>query len=49
MLKVLAKGLNPTASGKDCVDFNDGFGPVDIVLAANEGGRAWQWNPVNEA
>jgi len=38
-----AAGLEPTASGKDKCDFNDGAGPIDIVQAASEGGRAWQW------
>jgi hypothetical protein len=38
-------GLNPTATGKDLCDFNDGNGPVDIVFAAGEGGKAWQWLP----
>jgi hypothetical protein len=38
-----ASGLNPTAAGKDCVDFNDGAGLVDIVQAASAGGKAWQW------
>jgi hypothetical protein len=40
-------GLNPTASGKDKCDFGDGIGPIDIVYAAGEGGKAWQWLPVN--
>jgi hypothetical protein len=42
-----AAGLKPTALGKDQVDFGDGNGPIDIVFAANEGGRAWQWCPVD--
>lgn len=42
-----AAGLNPTASGKDCVDFNDGHGPIDIVQGASIGGKAWQWLPTN--
>lgn len=41
-----AGGLNPTASGKDKCDFNDGYGPIDIVQAASVGGKAWQWCPV---
>ena len=40
-----AAGLNPTASGKDCVDFNNGYGPIDIVQSASTGGKAWQWLP----
>jgi hypothetical protein len=36
-------GLNPTASGKDCCDFGDGAGPIDLVQAASQGGKAWQW------
>ncbi len=40
-------GLNPTASGKDCCDFNDGAGAIDIVQAASIGGKAWQWCPVS--
>lgn len=40
-----AAGLNPTASGKDTVDFNDGAGPIDIVQGASVGGKAWQWLP----
>ena len=42
-----AAGLNPTASGKDTCDFNDGAGPVDIVQSASTGGTAWQWLCVN--
>jgi hypothetical protein len=42
-----AAGLNPTASGKDKCDFNDGAGAIDIVQAASIGGKAWQWLPVN--
>jgi hypothetical protein len=41
-------GLNPTASGKDKCDFNDGAGPIDIVQSASTGGKAWQWLRVNE-
>lgn len=40
-----AAGLDPTPVGLDKVDFNDGFGPIDIVQSAREGGRAWQWIP----
>jgi hypothetical protein len=42
-------GLNPTASGKDKCDFNDGAGPIDIVQSASIGGKAWQWLPVKGA
>jgi hypothetical protein len=42
-----AGGLNPTAVGLDKVDFNNGFGAIDIVQAAHDGGRAWQWLPVS--
>jgi len=38
-----AAGLDPTASGKDKCDFNDGYGAIDIVQSASTGGKAWQW------
>lgn len=43
-----AAGYTPTAVGRDCCDFGDGNGPIDIVQAASVGGRAWQWLPVRE-
>lgn len=43
-----AAGLNPTLVGKDQIDFNDGYGPVDVVRAASLGGQAWVWQPVND-
>jgi hypothetical protein len=44
-----AAGLNPTATGKDKCDFNDGYGAIDIVQSASIGGKAWQWLPVSQA
>jgi hypothetical protein len=44
-----AAGLNPTASGRDKCDFNDGAGAIDIVQSASTGGKAWQWLPVSAA
>ena len=38
-----AAGLNPKLVGNDKIDFGDGFGPVDVIRAAGEGGKAWQW------
>ncbi len=39
------RGLNATQVGKDSIDFNDGFGPIDVIYAAGEGGKGWQWEP----
>lgn len=44
-----AAGLNPTVIGDDQIDFNDGYGPVDVVQGAGLGGQAWQWGLVSEA
>jgi len=40
-----AAGLNPTIVGDDSIDFNDGYGPIDVVQGAGAGGQAWQWLP----
>ena len=42
-------GLNPTVVGDDSIDFNDGYGPIDVVQGAGAGGQAWQWLPRNAA
>ena len=43
-----AAGLNPTLVGKDKIDFNDGYGPIDVVRGASQGGKAWVWQPTSD-
>lgn len=47
--ELTAAGLHPTVIGDDQIDFGDGYGPVDVVQGASEGGKAWQWGLVSEA
>jgi hypothetical protein len=34
---------NAQQIGNDKVDFGDGYGPVDVIRAAGDGGKAWQF------
>lgn len=41
-----AQGINATQIGIDKIDFNDGYGPIDVIQGAYPGGGvAWQWLP----
>jgi hypothetical protein len=41
-----AQGVNATQIGIDKIDFNDGYGPIDVIQGAYPGGGvAWQWLP----
>ena len=41
-----AQGINATQIGIDKIDFNDGWGPIDVIQGAFPGGGvAWQWLP----
>ncbi len=40
---------NATRIGDDTIDFGDGSGPVDVIRAAGEGGKAWHFEPVGGA
>lgn len=38
-------GLTATQVGDDTIDFGGSVGKIDVIRAAGEGGRAWQWLP----
>ena len=41
-----AQGINATQVSFDKIDFNDGYGPIDVIQGAYPGGGvAWQWLP----
>lgn len=40
-----AAGLPATQVGDDTIDFGGSVGKIDVIRAAGEGGRAWQWLP----
>jgi hypothetical protein len=40
-----AAGLSATQVGDDTIDFGGSVGQIDVIRAAGEGGRAWQWLP----
>jgi hypothetical protein len=43
-----AQGINALQVSFDKIDFNDGFGPIDVIQGAYPGGGvAWQWLPQN--
>ena len=42
------QGISATQLGMDKIDFNDGYGPIDVIQGAHAGGGiAWQWLPQN--
>lgn len=47
--QVLAKFPNAKRVSDDTVDFGDGSGPVDVIRAAGDGGKAWHWEPTADA
>jgi hypothetical protein len=38
-------GLTATQVGDDTIDFGGSVGKIDVIRAAGDGGRAWQWLP----
>ncbi len=40
-----AKGANAVVTGQDKIDFNDGYGPIDVIFSVGDPGARWQWVP----
>ncbi len=44
--RLKAQGVNAVQTDHDKIDFNDGYGPIDVIQGAYPGGGvAWQWLP----
>ncbi len=44
--RLKAQGINAVQADHDKIDFNDGYGPIDVIQGAYPGGGvAWQWLP----
>ena len=38
-------GGNAKVTGKDTIDFNDGYGSIDVIFAVGDANARWQWVP----
>jgi hypothetical protein len=47
--QIVQKFPNAKRTGDDSIDFGDGYGSIDVIRAAGEGGKAWHFEPESGA